>query len=96
MTPSELDRGALAALDLLKRGQDTSEGEERIEETLETIREAIAADGLPVVIRRQMDHESDFIDPEFRDNYGPFPTDLAEIARGVPKTVWLGSLRENP
>lgn len=90
MTPSErqmtdLDRGAVAALRLLLRGQEYAMGEESIQESAETIIEAVESDGLPVVIARERDYELDNFEAEDRDE---FPPDLAAIAADVPKTKW--------
>lgn len=82
---TDMDRGAMAALDLLARGMEYAQGEESTEETAETIRAVIAADGLPQVIARQRDFEIDFIPEDERDE---FPEHLAVLAADVPKTVW--------
>lgn len=82
---TDMDRGAIAVLDLLKRGMEYAMGEETIEETAETIREGIAADGLPVVIRREYDYERENFPADERD---AFPADLKALIKGVPKTVW--------
>ena len=79
---NELDRGAIAAIDLLLRAQTVTEDETTIQEHAETMRGVIASEGLPVAIRREMDFEAALDDPEFPviEAYGPFPPDLAALA----------------
>lgn len=90
---NDLDRGAVAVLDLLKRGMEYAMGEESFEETAETIRDAVAADGLAQVIARERDYELDYFTDDDRD---AFPPDLAALAADVPKTVWKGTPTEDP
>ena len=82
---NDMDRGAMAVLDLLTRAMEYAIGEESIEETAESIRGGIATDGLAEVIARQRDSEIDFIPEDERDE---FPEHLAALAADVPKTVW--------
>lgn len=82
---ADFDRGALAAFELLERGWNTHDGEDSYEDTAKDIRAAIEADGLAVVIRRQMDYEADFLDED--DLPDPFPDSLRTWA-SKEKTVW--------
>jgi len=82
---NDMDRGAMAVLDLLARSIEYAVGEESYEENAESIRAAIATDGLAEVIARQRDSEIDFIPDDERDE---FPEHLAALAADVPKTVW--------
>jgi hypothetical protein len=82
---TDMDRGAMAALDLLARSMEYSVGEETYEDNAESIRAAIATDGLAEVIARQRDSEIDFIPEDERDE---FPEHLAALASDVPKTEW--------
>ena len=86
---NDMDRGAMAVLDLLARSIEYAVGEESYEENAESIRAAIATDGLAEVIARQRDSEIDFIPDDERDE---FPEHLAALAADVPKTVWKPTL----
>lgn len=86
---TDFDRGAIAALDLLIRGNTVTEDETSWQEHVEGIRAAIEEGGLALAIRREQEFEATLDDPDFTvdDTYGPFPADLAAIAaaRGDPE-----------
>lgn len=90
--PTELDRGAVAAIRLLLRSMEVTEDETEWSELAEGLVDGIEREGLPAMVRLGIDFERDFIE-ECAEIYGPFPRDLAVLARGVPKTVWRGDPR---
>ena len=88
---TDMDRGAVLALALLRRSDEVHEGEEEWNATAEDIAAAVQREGLPATIRLQMDAETDFMageDDDVADLYGPFPPELVEVAKSAPHTTW--------
>lgn len=80
---NDLDRGAIAALDLLLRGTVVTEDETTWEEHAEGIRYAIKEGGLALAIRREMEFERSLnASGEFSvaQTYGRFPERLRRLA----------------
>lgn len=88
---SDMDRGAVLALALLRRSDEVHEGEEEWLTTAEDIAAAVRREGLAATIRLQMDAETEFMMTEaVGDLYGPFPPELVAVAQTAPPTVWKG------
>lgn len=80
---TDLDRGAIAALQLLTRSVVVTEGETEPEQLADDIESAIRKGGLANAVRLQMNHERTLnIRGEFSvtETYGRFPRSLARLA----------------